>query len=87
MKDLWIALGWLVVVGLPLTVLVAVIVWPERIPKDRTVEGIRCQIDAEGRGPSVEGADVYIGRPDQRGAARNRRRPPSCGGEQRPGGR
>ncbi|MEU6562865.1 hypothetical protein [Nocardia nova] len=87
MNELWIAVGWVVVVGLPLTVLVVVIVWPERIPKDRTVDGIRCRIDAEDRGPFVEGADLFTGRPDQRGAARNGRRPPGRGGERRPGGR
>ncbi|WP_305779498.1 hypothetical protein [Nocardia nova] len=43
----WMFLGWLIVVGLPLTVIVAVILWPERIPEDRTVEGIRRRIEAE----------------------------------------
>ncbi len=40
-------IGWLVVVALPLAVLVAVIVWPERTPEDRTVEGIRRRIEDE----------------------------------------
>ncbi|MGW0358527.1 hypothetical protein ACWDXV_30425 [Nocardia nova] len=43
----WMFIGWLVVVGLPVAVLVAVILWPERIPDDRTVEGIRRRIEAE----------------------------------------
>lgn len=36
-----IALGWVVAIGLPLAVTVGVIVWPERIPKDRTTREIR----------------------------------------------
>ncbi|WP_433524726.1 hypothetical protein ACQPZ2_06495 [Nocardia pseudovaccinii] len=45
-----IALGWVVAIGLPLAVTVAVIVWPERIPKDRSVRGIRERIEYEDRG-------------------------------------
>jgi hypothetical protein len=30
-------LGWALVFGIPAAVMVAVIFWPERIPKDRTV--------------------------------------------------
>ncbi|WP_431957402.1 hypothetical protein [Nocardia lijiangensis] len=45
-----IVLGWMVVIGLPLAVTVGVIVWPERIPKDRTVTGIREQIEREDTG-------------------------------------
>ncbi len=39
--DGWTVLGWLIVFALPLAVLVAVILRPERIPKGRTVEAIR----------------------------------------------
>jgi hypothetical protein len=40
-------LGWVLVFGLPVAVMVAVIFWPERIPKDRTVETIRQRIEEE----------------------------------------
>ncbi|MEV4236433.1 MULTISPECIES: hypothetical protein [unclassified Nocardia] len=46
--DMWIMLGWVIVFGLPLTVVFAVIFWPERIPKDRTVQAIRQRIEDEG---------------------------------------
>ncbi|WP_406237612.1 hypothetical protein [Nocardia sp. NBC_01009] len=39
--------------ALPLAVLVAVILWPERIPKDRTVEAIRARIESEHRSPEL----------------------------------
>ncbi|MGW4770280.1 hypothetical protein ACWEO2_19815 [Nocardia sp. NPDC004278] len=42
-----IALGWMTVFGLPLTVVFAAIFWPERIPKDQTVEAIRRQVESE----------------------------------------
>ncbi|WP_330251791.1 hypothetical protein OG874_37615 [Nocardia sp. NBC_00565] len=45
--DGWIMLGLMLASGLPLGVVVAVIVWPERIPKDRTVEAIRERVEAE----------------------------------------
>ncbi|WP_157187341.1 hypothetical protein [Nocardia vinacea] len=45
-----IALGWVVAIGLPLAVTVAVIVWPERIPKERTVREIRERIERGGTG-------------------------------------
>ncbi|MEV2219062.1 hypothetical protein AB0E01_04200 [Nocardia vinacea] len=45
-----IVLGWVVAVGLPLAVTVGVIVWPERIPKDRTVREIRERIERENTG-------------------------------------
>ncbi|WP_155980709.1 hypothetical protein [Nocardia sp. CNY236] len=50
MSGGWIMLGWVAVFGLPLAVLVAVILWPERIPKDRSVEGIRQRIEDEDGG-------------------------------------
>ncbi len=45
--DGWIVAGIAVAVGLPLGVLIAVLVWPERIPKDRSVEAIRQRIESE----------------------------------------
>lgn len=45
---MWIMLGWVLVFALPVAVLVAVILWPERIPKDRTVEAISQRIEEEG---------------------------------------
>ncbi|MFI7002507.1 hypothetical protein [Nocardia sp. NPDC050175] len=38
-------------VGLPLTVLLAVILWPEHIPKDRTVQAIQRRIKDEEESP------------------------------------
>ncbi|WP_255342568.1 hypothetical protein [Nocardia sp. CNY236] len=37
----------MVVIGLPVAVLVTAILWPERIPKDRSVEAIRRRIEDE----------------------------------------
>ncbi|MFE9325282.1 hypothetical protein ACIHDR_27110 [Nocardia sp. NPDC052278] len=45
-----IELGWIVAIGLPLAVTVGVIVWPEQIPKNRSVRGIREQIECEDTG-------------------------------------
>ncbi len=45
-----IAFGWVVAIGLPLAVTVGAIVWPERIPKDRTVRRIRERIEHEDTG-------------------------------------
>ncbi len=44
-----IALGWVIVFGLPLTVMFAAIFWPERIPPERSVDGIRARIESEDR--------------------------------------
>ncbi|MEU2087522.1 hypothetical protein [Nocardia beijingensis] len=44
-----IALGFIVAIGLPLVVLALAILWPERIPKDRTVNAIRQRIEGEDR--------------------------------------
>ncbi|MGV9975439.1 hypothetical protein [Nocardia beijingensis] len=44
-----IALGFIVAIGLPLVVLALAILWPERIPKDRTVDAIRQRIEGEDR--------------------------------------
>jgi hypothetical protein len=46
--DAWIILGFVVVIGLPLVVLVVVILWPDRVPKDRTVERSARIEDEEG---------------------------------------
>ncbi|MEU0507566.1 hypothetical protein [Nocardia sp. NPDC005998] len=43
-------LGWIVCFGLPLAVMVGVIVWPEQIPQDRTIWGIRERIEREDTG-------------------------------------
>ncbi|WP_328409077.1 hypothetical protein [Nocardia sp. NBC_00403] len=51
-----ILIGFIVVIGLPLAVLVAVILWPERIPKERTVEAIRQRVEDE-RGRPESGSD------------------------------
>jgi hypothetical protein len=45
--DAWIILGFVVVIGLPLVVFVVAILWPERVPQDRTVEAIRQRIEKE----------------------------------------
>lgn len=47
MSGGWVCLGWTIVIGLPVAVLVAAILWPPRIPKDRSVEAIRRRIEAE----------------------------------------
>ncbi|GAB2684234.1 hypothetical protein GCM10027089_00930 [Nocardia thraciensis] len=40
--------GLVVVVALPVVVLVAAVVWPVRVPKERTVGAIRDRIEREG---------------------------------------
>ncbi|WP_446225716.1 hypothetical protein ACTWPB_11975 [Nocardia sp. IBHARD005] len=42
-----ITLGFAVAVGLPLAVIVGVVLWPERIPPDRTVSAIQQRLEAE----------------------------------------
>lgn len=42
-----IALGWVVLIGLPLAVIVGAIYWPERIPPERSVDGIQVRTEAE----------------------------------------
>ncbi|WP_460699939.1 hypothetical protein [Nocardia thraciensis] len=39
--------GLIVVVAIPLVVLVLAMAWPERLPKDRTVQAIRDRIKRE----------------------------------------
>ncbi|WP_327097574.1 hypothetical protein OIE68_01460 [Nocardia vinacea] len=51
--GIWITLGWVLVFALPLAVLVAAILWPERIPKDCTVETIRRRVEAESNPPTA----------------------------------
>jgi len=46
-NDGWITLGYAVVIGLPLAVVFAAVFWPERIPKERTVQAIRRRIGDE----------------------------------------
>lgn len=45
--GVWLVLGWVVVIGLPSAVLAAAILWPERIPRERSVDGIRQRIESE----------------------------------------
>lgn len=47
MSEIGIILGWMVVLGLPFGVLLVAVFWPERAPKDRTVEAIRQRIETE----------------------------------------
>ncbi|NKY50179.1 hypothetical protein [Nocardia vermiculata] len=42
-----IALGWVTVIALPLAVLTWAMFWPQPIPPERSVEGIRRRIEAE----------------------------------------
>ncbi|MBF6131598.1 hypothetical protein IU501_01080 [Nocardia otitidiscaviarum] len=44
---MWTTIGFIVAVGLPLVVLVLAILWPERIPKERTVHAIQQRIADE----------------------------------------
>ncbi|MFD8099751.1 hypothetical protein ACFV24_09475 [Nocardia fluminea] len=44
-----ITFGFVVTIALPLAVIVGVIVWPERIPPERTVEHIRQRVEDERR--------------------------------------
>ena len=47
--DMWVTVGFVVVIGLPLAVIVGAIYWPERIPSERSVDGIRERIEADDR--------------------------------------
>ncbi len=42
-----ITFGFVVTIALPLAVLVAAILWPERIPPDQTVDAIRQRVEDE----------------------------------------
>lgn len=45
----WALLGLAVCIGLPLSVLIATLIVPQRIPKDRKVDVIRRRIENEDR--------------------------------------
>ncbi|MBF6147453.1 MULTISPECIES: hypothetical protein [Nocardia] len=45
----WALLGLVVCIGLPLSVLIATLIVPQRIPKDRKVDVIRRRIENEDR--------------------------------------
>ncbi|NKY42079.1 hypothetical protein [Nocardia cerradoensis] len=45
----WALCGFVVCIGLPLVVLIATLVVPQRIPKDRKVDAIRRRIENEDR--------------------------------------
>ncbi|MEU7630977.1 hypothetical protein AB0C34_13465 [Nocardia sp. NPDC049220] len=47
MSDGWMVLGWVIVIGLPSAVVLAVTLWPERIPEDRSVETMRRRTEDE----------------------------------------
>jgi hypothetical protein len=47
----WQWFGLAVAVGLPLAVLVATLVWPQRIPPGRSVEEIRRRVEDEDNSP------------------------------------
>ncbi|MET9216231.1 MULTISPECIES: hypothetical protein [unclassified Nocardia] len=44
--------GLVLAVAIPLAVLVGVVLWPEPIPKDRTVDAIRARIEQEAQHPN-----------------------------------
>ncbi|MEU1962626.1 hypothetical protein [Nocardia sp. NPDC019304] len=50
--DTWIIVGFAIAIGLPLVVLVVAILWPEQVPKDRSVDAIRQRIEEEDGPPS-----------------------------------
>ncbi|WP_369023650.1 hypothetical protein [Nocardia cyriacigeorgica] len=43
--------GLLLAVAIPLAVIVGVVLWPERIPEERTVDAIRQRIEREAKHP------------------------------------
>lgn len=47
MSGGWLTVGWVLVFALPLVVGLAAILWPERLPPDRTVKPIRQRIQDE----------------------------------------
>ena len=49
MSGGWTAVCWLTMIGLPVGVIFASILWPQRAPKERTVEAIRRRIEDEDR--------------------------------------
>ncbi|MGW4716842.1 hypothetical protein [Nocardia sp. NPDC004260] len=70
-----IALGWAAVITLPLGVLAWAMWWPERIPPERSVEGIRARVERERRAAAADTVrlrPVNGTRPDRRPASRRR---------------
>ncbi|AYF77750.1 hypothetical protein D7D52_32480 [Nocardia yunnanensis] len=49
----WVTFGWVMVFVLPSAVGLAAIFWPERIPKDRTVQAIQRRIEDEDDPPPL----------------------------------
>lgn len=39
--------GLVLAIAIPLAVLIAVVLWPERIPEERSVDGIRARLERE----------------------------------------
>ena len=50
---------WVVVFALPISVILAAILWPERIPPERTVDAIRERVEREDRRRYRHGWDEY----------------------------
>lgn len=61
MSDALVILGFVIVIGLPLAVIVWTIYWPERIPPERSVNGIRERVEREDRRRYRYGWDDYRG--------------------------
>ncbi|MBF6070145.1 hypothetical protein IU488_14220 [Nocardia farcinica] len=55
----WVTLGWVLVFALPISVIIAAILWPERIPPDRTVDAIRRRVEEEDGRSYRHGWDEY----------------------------
>ncbi len=69
-----IALGWAAVIALPLGVLAWAMWWPERIPPERSVEGIRARVERERQAAAADTVrlrPVRGGRPDRRPESRH----------------
>jgi hypothetical protein len=54
-----ITLLWIIVFALPVAVIIAAILWPERIPPDRTVDAIRRRVEEEDGPGYRHGWDEY----------------------------
>ncbi|MFI6165453.1 hypothetical protein ACIBCN_01585 [Nocardia sp. NPDC051052] len=46
-NNIWVIVGFVVAVGLPLAVIVGAICWPQRIPREQSVSGIHDRIREE----------------------------------------
>ncbi|WP_433670311.1 hypothetical protein ACQP06_03025 [Nocardia sp. CA-136227] len=53
MSGGWLTVGWVLVFALPLVVGTAAILWPQRIPRERSVNGIRARIENETEPPTA----------------------------------